>query len=97
MVSGVGGDDARAVLGTIDDRIKEAGGAGLKEDGVFNNAYIVAKDSKEASRQWLADFNTSFTTYYEGTSPAGRTAQFLGGFMDEQYSCGVSNRAIFTI
>lgn len=97
MVSGVGGDDAGAILGTIDDRIKEAGGTGLKEDGIFNNAYICAKDSKDASRQWLADFNTSFTAYYEGTSPAGRTAQYLGGFMDEKYPCGISNRAMFAL
>ncbi|MBS14517.1 MAG: hypothetical protein CME19_23380 [Gemmatimonadetes bacterium] len=97
MVSGVGGDDAGAILGTIDSRLKEAGGTGLKENGIFNNAYIVAKDSKEASRQWLADFNTSFTAYYEGTSPAGRTAQYLGGFMDEKYPCGISNRSMFAL
>ena len=97
MVSGVGGGDAGTVLDTIDDRIKEAGGTGLKEDGIFNNAYIVTRDSKEASRQWLGEFNTSFTAYYEGTSPAGRTAQFLGGFMDEKYACGISNRAMFSV
>ena len=75
--------------------IKEAGGSGLKEDGIFNNAYIVAKDSSEASREWIVEFNKSFIAYYEGTSPAGRTAQFLGGFMDEKHPCGISNRAIF--
>lgn len=97
MVSGVGGDDAGTILETIDGRIKEAGGSGLKENGIFNNAYIVAKDSSEASRQWIVDFNTSFTGYYEGTSPAGRTAQFVGGFMDEKYPSGISNRAIFAV
>ena len=97
MVSGVGGSDAGTVLSSIDSRIKEAGGTGLKEDGIFNNAYIVAKDSKEASRQWLGEFNESFTAWYEGTSPAGRTAQYLGGFMGEEYSCGISNRAMFAI
>ena len=97
MVSGVGGDDAETILGTIDARIKEASGSGLKENGVFNNAYVVARDSSEASRKWIIEFNKSYTTYYEGTSPAGRTAQFLGGFMNEKHSCGISNRAIFTV
>jgi enamine deaminase RidA (YjgF/YER057c/UK114 family) len=97
MTSGVGGDDAGAILGQIDGYIKAAGGSGLKEDGIFNNAYVVAGDSSEASRSWIVDFNTSFTAYYEGTSPAGRTAQFVGGFMDEKYPCGISNRAIFAI
>ena len=97
MTSGVGGDDAGAILGQIDGYIRAAGGAGLKKDGIFNNAYIVAKDSSEASRNWIVDFNTSFTAYYEGTSPAGRTAQFVGGYMDEKYPCGISNRAIFAV
>lgn len=97
MVSGVGGTDAGVVLDTIDSRIKEAGGTSLKQDGIFNNAYIVAGDSKDASRKWLGDFNTQFTAWYEGSSPAGRTAQFLGGFMDEKYTCGISNRAMFAV
>ncbi len=97
MTSGVGGDDAGAILGQIDGYIKAAGGTGLKENGIFNNAYIVAKDSSEASRAWIVDFNTSFTAYYEGTSPAGRTAQFIGGYMDEKYPCGISNRTMFAV
>jgi enamine deaminase RidA (YjgF/YER057c/UK114 family) len=97
MTSGVGGDDAGTMLGTIDGYIKAAGGAGLKEDGIFNNAYVVAKDSSEASREWIVEFNKSFTAYYEGTSPAGRTAQFVGGYMDQKYPCGISNRAIFAV
>ena len=97
MTSGVGGDDAGAILGQIDGYIKAAGGTGLKENGIFNNAYIVAKDSSEASRAWIVDFNTSFTAYYEGTSPAGRTAQFIGGYMDEKYPCGISNHTMFAV
>jgi enamine deaminase RidA (YjgF/YER057c/UK114 family) len=97
MTSGVGGDDAGVILGTIDSYIKEAGGAGLKENGIFNNAYVVAKDSSAASREWIVEFNKSFTAYYEGSSPAGRTAQFIGGYMDEKYPCGISSRAMFTV
>ena len=95
MVSGVGGDDAAAILGTIDARVVAAGGSGLKEDGVFNNAYIVAKSDTDASRKWLGDFNAAFSGYYEGVVPAGRTAQFVGGFMAEGYACGIANRSIF--
>ena len=97
MVSGIGGDDAGTILGQIDGHIKSAGGQGLQEDGIFNNAYIVTKDDSEASRQWLVDFNTSFTAYYEGVAPAGRTAQYVGGFMTPDYPCGISNRAIFPL
>ena len=74
-----------------------AGGQGLRENGIFNNAYIVSKDDTEASRQWLVDFNTSFSAYYEGVAPAGRTAQYVGGFMTPDYPCGISNRAIFAV
>ena len=95
MVSGVGGDDAGAILGAIDSRVKAAGGNGLKEDGVFNNAYIVAGGDTAADRQWLTDFNGSFSGYYEGVVPAGRTAQFVPGFMAEGYRCGIANRSIF--
>jgi len=95
MVSGVGGGDADAILTTIDGRVKAAGGRGLKEDGVFNNAYIVAKPSTEDSRQWLGEFNAGFSGYYEGVVPAGRTAQFVGGFMAEGHACGICNRSIF--
>ena len=97
MVSGVGGEDADRILESIDGRIRAAGGAGLKKDGIFNNAYIVAKDSSEASRQWLADFNPSFSAFYEGVAPAGRTAQFVHGFMAEGNACGISNRSIFAL
>ena len=85
---------ARAVGGPV---ALGAGGAGLKENGIFNNAYVCAKDTSEASREWIVEFNKSFTAYYEGTSPAGRTAQFVGGYMDEKYPCGISNRAMFTV
>lgn len=97
MVSGVGGDDAGTILGQIDGHIQAAGGQGLRENGIFNNAYIVSKDDTEASRQWLVDFNTSFSAYYEGVAPAGRTAQYVGGFMTPDYPCGISNRAIFAV
>ena len=95
MVSGVGGDDASAMLTSIDSRVKEAGGSGLKEDGVFNNAYIVAGADSAANRDSLARFNTSFSGYYEGTSPAARTAQFMGGFQKDGNAYGISSRSIF--
>ena len=34
MVSAVGGDDAATILGTIDECVRQAGGSGLKADGV---------------------------------------------------------------
>lgn len=95
MVSAVCGDDANAILTTVDGRIQEAGGAGLKEDGIFNNAYVVTQGSSEASRSWLKSFNVSFGSYYSGSAPSGRTAQFLGGIQREGFNCGVANRAIF--
>ena len=95
MVSGVAGDNAAKILETIDSRVKAAGGQGLKENGVFNNAYVVGTDDTKASRDRLGEFNTSFIGYYEGVVPAGRTAQFVGGFMNEGAICGVSNRSIF--
>lgn len=67
MVSGVGGSDAGEILATIDSRVKAAGGSGLKEDGVFNNAYIVA----EAGRASM----TTDISFVDG--PSGRT---LGAF-----------------
>lgn len=95
LVSGVGGDDAAAILNAIDAHIKAAGGAGLKENGVFNNAYIVAAESSAASRARLATFNEQFSGYYTGIAPAGRTAQFVPGFMGDHPICGISTRAIF--
>lgn len=95
LVSGVGGDDAETILNAIDAHIKAAGGAGLKENGVFNNAYIVAAENSAVSRERLATFNEQFSGYYTGVAPAGRTAQFIPGFMREQHICGISTRAIF--
>ncbi len=95
MVSGIGGDNAAAILETIDGHVRAAGGAGLKPDGVFNNAYIVAADTSAASRDRLTEFNGLFSGYYEGVVPAGRTAQFVPGFMAEGCTCGISNRSIF--
>ena len=95
LVSGVGGNDADAILNAIDGHIVAAGGAGLKENGVFNNAYIVAAESSEASRDRLTTFNEQFSGYYTGVAPSGRTAQFVPGFMREDYICGISNRSIF--
>ena len=95
MISAVGGDDAAAVLGTIDGRVKEAGGNGLKEDGVFNNAYVVTGADTASSRAAFQAFNASFTGYYGDTVPAARTAQFMGGLQSEGIACGVSNRSIF--
>ena len=97
MVSGVAGDDAGAILGSIDGCVKAAGGTGLKENGVFNNAYVVATDDIEASRASFADFNKSFSAYYEGTAPCARTAQYMGGFQNPGAACGVSNRSIFAV
>ena len=95
MVSAVGGDDAGEILDGVDARVKEAGGAGLKADGVFNNAYIGAGADSKANRDSLAAFNPSFTRWYEGTVPAGRTAQYVGGVQQSGFAYGVSNRSIF--
>jgi hypothetical protein len=94
-VSAVGGSDAGTQLSTLDTRIVEAGGTGLKEDGVFNNAYIVAGEDSEANRASLGSFNKSFSAYYEDTKPAGRTAQYVGGIQQEGHQSGISTRAIF--
>ena len=95
MLSAVGGDDAGKILTTLDERIVEAGGRGLKEDGIFNNAYISAGDDSTANREWLQQFNGSFSAYYEGTAPAGRTAQFVAGVQHPDHRSGISSRAIF--
>jgi|TARA_B100000809_G_scaffold266113_2_gene327395 hypothetical protein len=95
MVSAVGGDDASAILDGIDARVQEAGGAGLKQNGIFNNAYIAAGNDSTANRESLTKFNPSFTTWYEGTSPAARTAQYVGGIQQQEFAYGVSNRSIF--
>jgi len=95
MVSGVGGDNADTILNAIDGHVKAAGGTGLKENGVFNNAYIVAAENTETSRDRLVTFNDQFSGYYTGIAPSGRTAQYLPGFMQESYICGISNRSIF--
>ena len=95
MVSAVGGDDAAAILGTVDARVRQAGGQGLKEDGVFNNAYVVAGGDSEANRASLGVFNPSFSKYYEGWVPAARTAQYVGGIQQSEHRYGVSNRSIF--
>ncbi|MXY48393.1 MAG: hypothetical protein F4Y38_03730 [Gemmatimonadetes bacterium] len=95
MTSAVGGDDAGLQLSTLDARIQAAGGTGLKEDGIFNNAYVVAGDDTEANRAWIQEFNASFSAWYEGSAPAGRTAQFIGGIQQASYRSGISNRAIF--
>ena len=95
MTSAVGGDDAGRQLSTLDARIRAAGGNGLKEDGIFNNAYVVAGADSPANRAWIQEFNASFSAWYEGTAPAGRTAQFIGGIQQASYPAGISNRAIF--
>jgi hypothetical protein len=95
MVSAVAGDDANVQLSTIDARIKEAGGQGLKENGIFNNAYISAGDDSAGSRASLVKFNEAFSAYYAGSAPAGRTAQFVGGIQRKGAPYGISNRAIF--
>lgn len=95
MVSAVGGDDASTILGAIDARVREAGGAGLKQDGVFNNAFVVAGADSAANRAALKAFNASFSAYYGDAVPAARTAQFMGGIQEQACSCGVSNRSIF--
>jgi len=95
LVSAVSGDNAATILGTLDERVKASGGRGLKEDGVFNNAYIVAGGDSAANRASIGEFNPSFSAYYEGTAPAGRTAQFVGGMQEEGAPYGVSSRALF--
>jgi hypothetical protein len=95
MVSAVAGHDAGAILDGVDARVKEAGGTGLKADGVFNNAYIGAGADSAANRDSLAAFNPAFTQWYEGTVPAGRTAQYVGGVQQSGFAYGISNRSIF--
>ena len=95
MVSAVAGDDANTQLSTIDARVKEAGGQGLKENGIFNNAYISAGAYSTANRAALVKFNESFTAYYKGSAPSGRTAQYVGGIQREGAPYGISNRSIF--
>ncbi|MEW6751720.1 MAG: hypothetical protein AB1505_12205 [Candidatus Latescibacterota bacterium] len=95
MVSAVGGAESGAVLSEIDSRVKEAGGHGLRQDGVFSNAYVVAADGSDAGRAPLGPFNKGYVAFYEGTPPPGRTAQFMGGIQRQGYACGVSNRSIF--
>jgi enamine deaminase RidA (YjgF/YER057c/UK114 family) len=95
MLSAVGGDDAGKMLTTLDERVVEAGGTGLKEDAIFNNAYISAGDDSKANRAWIQEFNGSFSAYYEGNAPAGRTAQFVAGVQQSDHRSGISSRAIF--
>ena len=95
MTSAVGGDDAGLQLTTLDERIKEAGGNGLKQDGIFNNAYVIAGGNTQENRAWLQDFNASFIAWYDGSAPAGRTAQYVGGVQQQYNKSGISNRAIF--
>ena len=97
MVSAVAGADAGAILTTIDARVKEAGGRGLKEDGVFNNAYIVATDASDAGRAGMVPFNKAYSAYYQGVAPCSRTAQFMGGIQREGNAAGVSSRSIFVV
>lgn len=95
MASAIGGQDAGAALGTIDARIKAAGGSDLREDGVFNNAYVVAGGDSAANRAALQKFNASFSAYYQGSAPPGRTTQFIGGIQRQGHACGISSRALF--
>ncbi|MCH6554078.1 MAG: hypothetical protein IH793_07975, partial [Acidobacteria bacterium] len=95
MVSAVGGDDAATILATLDGKVRQAGGQGLKENGVFNNAYLVAGDDSEANRASLGEFNPPFAGYYEDCVPASRTAQYVGGCQQKEFKYGVSNRSIF--
>jgi enamine deaminase RidA (YjgF/YER057c/UK114 family) len=95
MVSAVGGTDAGAVLTAADARVREAGGRGLKEDGVFNNAYVVATDATASGRAGMPTFNAAFGAFYAGARPCSRTAQFMGGIQDRQHTCAVSNRSVF--
>jgi hypothetical protein len=95
MVSAIGGRDAGAVLGDVDARIRAAGGHGLRQDGVFNNAYVVAGADSTANRASLQAFNASFSAYYQGCTPPGRTTQFIGGVQARGRACGISSRALF--
>eukprot|EP01051_Picozoa_sp_SAG22_P009898 SAG22_NODE_858_length_6831_cov_25.965538_2_plen_138_part_00 len=97
MVSAVtsAGTDAAAILDTIDGHIQAAGGTGLKADGVFNNAYVLAGADQPAARARIADFNTAFTGWYGEVPRPGRTAQFMGGIQNQAACCGCSSRAMF--
>ena len=61
----------------------------------FNIAYSSAGADSEANRASIGSFNESFSAWYEGTKPAGRTAQFVGGCQREGLQSGISTRAIF--
>ncbi|MBT4610609.1 MAG: hypothetical protein HOM68_25200 [Gemmatimonadetes bacterium] len=95
MVSAVAGNDAASILDSVDERVKQAGGEGLKANGIFNNAYIAAGPDSKANRDSLTAFNPSFSKWYEGTVPSARTAQYVGGIQQEEFAYGISNRAIF--
>ncbi len=97
MVSAVGGTEAQAVLAEVDARVRQAGGHGLRADGVFNNAYVVAQDGSPAGRAGLAGFNSSYAGFYAGAQPCSRTAQFVGGIQERGHACAVSNRSIFAL
>ncbi|MEE2659764.1 MAG: hypothetical protein VX733_14745 [Candidatus Latescibacterota bacterium] len=94
-IGAVGGNDAGEILSGIDARVKEAGGTGLKENGVFNNAYIAAGNDSQANRDSLTKFNPTFQAWYEGSVPASRTAQYVGGIQDSAFAYGVANRSIW--
>lgn len=95
LVSAAAGDDSAALLGALDRRIKASGGQGLKENGLFNNAYVVAGADSTAARASLVKFNESYIRYYAGAAPAGRTAQFIGGIQRQGAPYGISTRALF--
>ncbi len=53
-----------AVMDKIDSFVREAGGKSLANDGVFNNAYVLATADSAAARARLAEFNEAFTAWY---------------------------------
>ena len=53
-----------AVMDKIDSFVREAGGKSLANDGVFNNAYVLATADSAAARARIAEFNEAFTAWY---------------------------------
>ena len=81
---------------SLEDIIRGTYHAGaVAQNGIFNNAYIGAGSDSAANRAAIGKFNESFSAYYKGCAPAGRTAQFVGGIQREGAASGISNRSIF--
>ena len=93
MVSAVAGDDAGTQLSTIDARVKEAGGQGLKENGIFNNAYIGAGSDSLPTARASAFSSPSAPITKAALQPAARLS--LSGHSARRCGLWYLNRSIF--